>query len=493
MKILRIISTVSPRFGGPVEGIRQITPFLAQHGHTTEIVSLDSPNAPWIADFPLLVHALGPSQGAYRFSPRLTPWLKKNAHNYDAVIIHGLWQYASFGAWRALHNSQTPYFVYTHGMLDPWLKKTYPLKHLKKCLYWSWADYRVLRDARAVLFTSEEERRLAKQSFSDYQCTEVVLNSGTVSPQGDSALLRGQFLEAHPKLQNKRLLLFLSRIHPEKGCDLLLKALDHVADSDPALHLIMAGPNDSGWQSELERLAQSLGISERVTWTGMLTGEKKWGAFHAADAFVLPSHQEDFGIAAAEALACGLPVLISDKIHIWREITADKAGLVAEDTEAGTVQLLQNWLALAPTEREQMRLQARHCFLSRFEIEAAAKSFVSAVSVSKSDASPTNSSAPSRWIGRTLFAGGFLMAAISAGLSAIALCIPDLMRVLDPVFDGTVNGSLGLAPVASVGTVAGLTGAGLTWIERRGTASKWVQSFHAQGDQENARTQTFRR
>jgi len=170
-------------------------------------------------------------------------------------------------------------------------------------------------------------------------------------------------------------LLFLSRIHPKKGCDLLLRAFAQAAPSDPSLHLVTAGPDGGAWQATLEGLAGDLGIAGRVTRTGMLTGDLKWGAFHAADAFLLPSHQENFGIgiAVAEALACGLPVLISDKVNIWREIQHDGAGLVAEDTEGGTARLLRDWLAQTPEEARRMRRHARCCFLTRFEIGAAAE------------------------------------------------------------------------------------------------------------------------
>lgn len=376
MKILRVISGLDPRGGGPVEGIRQITPALSRLGHTTEVVSLDDPAAPWLADFPALVHALGPGRTRYRFSPRLVPWLRANAAHYDMVIVHGLWQHSSFGAWQALHNSETPYFVYTHGMLDPWFKRTYPLKHLKKSLYWPWAERRVLRDARAVLFTCEEERRLARQSFGGYHCREQVMNYGTASPPGDPQALRRQFFERYPALEGRRLLLFLGRLHPKKGCDLLVNAFAEAAGGNPNLHLVIAGPNGGEWQAELERQARVLGIADRVTWTGMLSGDHKWGAFYAADAFALPSHQENFGIAVAEALACGLPVLISDKINIWREIAQDGAGLIAEDTEAGTARLLYNWLALTPSAMRRMRKRARCCFLARFEIEAVAENLV---------------------------------------------------------------------------------------------------------------------
>ena len=471
MKILRVIPSVNPRGGGPIEGVRQIMPLLTGKGHKTEMVSLDHPSDPWLIDFPTPVHALGPGWSGYRYSPRLTPWLRTHAAEYDVVIIHGLWQHTSFGTWRALRNSKTPYFVYTHGMLDPWFKRAYPLKHFKKCLYWPWAERRVLRDARAVLFTSEEERRQARTSFSSYRCREAVINYGTALPFGDAAALRRRFFETYPHLEEKRVLLFLSRIHPKKGCDLLLKAFARTMSADPNLHLVMAGPSDVGWQAHLERLAQSLGVGDRVTWTGMLSGEYKWGAFYAADAFVLPSHQENFGIAVAEALACGLPVLISDKINIWREIIADSAGLVAEDTETGITKLLQNWLALTSEERQNMRKKAFQCFHGHFQIETAAESFIETVRACLAD--DASNEPPSRrisrfpWIGQTLLAGGFFVAGVGALATAAAAHIPEMMKLLDPVFDGTVNGSLGIAPVTGTGAFVGLAGAGLTWFKKR--------------------------
>jgi glycosyltransferase involved in cell wall biosynthesis len=472
MKILRIIPSVNPRGGGPIEGVRQITPLLAGLGHETEVVSLDCQADPWLKDFPTVVHGLGPGWSSYRYAPRLIPWLRIHAREYDVVIVHGLWQYTSFGTWQALRGSKTPYFVYTHGMLDPWFKRAYPFKHLKKCLYWPWAERRVLRDAHAVLFTSEEERRQAGTSFSSYRCREAVINYGTSMPFGDPAALRHRFLESYPALAGKKLLLFLSRIHPKKGCDLLIKAFAQVVSTDPRLHLVMAGPNDSGWQADLECLAQKLGVADRVTWTGMLSGESKWGAFYAADAFVLPSHQENFGIAVAEALACGLPVLISDKINIWREIIADGAGLVAEDTEAGIARLLQDWLALTPNARDTMRRQAFHCFHGHFKIETASESLVKTLSTYLTEdiayEPPSLRLGKLPCINQILFAGGLIVTASSALTTAAAAHIPEIMKLLDPIFDGVVNNSLGLGPVTGTGALAVLAGAGLSWAEKRG-------------------------
>jgi glycosyltransferase involved in cell wall biosynthesis len=111
-----------------------------------------------------------------------------------------------------------------------------------------------------------------------------------------------------------------------------------------------------------------VGVGDRITWTGMLSGDLKWGAFYSAEVFVLPSHTESFGVVVAEALACGLPVLVSNKVKIWREITIVGAGLAEDDTYEGTVSLLEQWLALPNTEQREMAQRARDCFLQNYEV-----------------------------------------------------------------------------------------------------------------------------
>ena len=138
----------------------------------------------------------------------------------------------------------------------------------------------------------------------------------------------------------------------------------------------MAGPADHTYGQGLKEAVIRLGLNDRVTWTGMLDGDLKWGAFHSSEAFVLPSHQENFGIAVAEALACGVPVLISNQVNIWREIEQDRAGLIENDDLAGTIRLLERWLRLAADERTAMRHAATQCFASRFEITKAAEDLV---------------------------------------------------------------------------------------------------------------------
>ncbi len=217
MRILRSTRSINPAVGGPIESIKQSSAVLQARGHTVEIVSLDAPDDPWVRECPVKVHALGPGRGHYGYSENFVPWLTQHRTQYDVVLVQGIWQYSSFGVWRALHGTATPYFVFPHGMLDPWFKRTYPLKHWKKLLYWRWAEYRVLRDAAAVLFTSEEERRLARESFSAYRCREEVVNYGTAAPTVDLAEAREHFFASFPHLRGRRVLLFLSRVAEKKG------------------------------------------------------------------------------------------------------------------------------------------------------------------------------------------------------------------------------------------------------------------------------------
>jgi len=376
MKFLHLISSVDPSGGGPIEGALRLHEALVTLGHTGEFATVDAPDASFVGAFPAKVHALGPSKGTFGYSAHLLPWLRAHAAQFDAVIVNGLWQYPGFATWRALAGATTPYFVFTHGMLDPWFKKRYPLKHLKKWLYWPWGEYRVLRDAAAVLFTCEEERLLARQSFWLYRSREVVVSYGTSRPPQDEQRLAEVFLSAYPALRDKRMLLFLGRIHEKKGCDLLVEAFARRCATTPDLHLVMAGPDQQGWMPTLQQTAQRLGIGDRVHWPGMLSGDLKWGAFYASDAFCLPSHQENFGIAVVEALGCGRPVLISNKVNIWREIDADKAGFVEEDTLEGTVGMLDRWLGTPPQDLAALRVAARASFDDRFRIEQVAERFV---------------------------------------------------------------------------------------------------------------------
>ena len=289
------------------------------------------------------------------------------------IVVNGLWNYASVGASLILPSLNAPYVVYPHGMMDPWFRHAYPLKHWLKQAFWLLFEGRLVRHARAVLFTTEEEMVLARGGFLGHPYREQVVGYGTGDVPGNARTQLDAFHSLLPALGERPYLLFLGRIHPKKGCDLLIHAWAAIAQQRPDLQLVIAGPDQTGWVKELRKLAERIGVDASIHWPGMVIGDAKWGAFRGAEAFILPSHQENFGVAVAEALACRTPVLISDKVNIWREVKASGAGLVEADTLTGTRRLLQSFLALDTAAKERMRDAARRCFTEHFDLRLSAR------------------------------------------------------------------------------------------------------------------------
>lgn len=299
--------------------------------------------------------------------------------NYDAIIVNGLWNYSVAGARMALVGGNVPYFVFSHGMMDPWFKKAYPAKHAAKQLFWLLNEGPLANGARAVLFTTEEERETCRNIFRPYRLREAVVGYGTADVEGNPETHIGAFRAHLPALGERKFLLYLSRIHAKKGCDLLIRAFAATAAENPDLDLVIAGPDETGWRPELEAIAARAGVAGRILWPGMLTGDAKWGAFRACEAFILPSHQENFGVVVAEAMACRRPVLISNKVNIWREITAAGAGFAEPDTQEGATALIRKFLALSPDERAQTGEAGRRLFLDRYTIRGAADTLLNVI------------------------------------------------------------------------------------------------------------------
>ncbi|MFP5248624.1 MAG: glycosyltransferase [Acidobacteriota bacterium] len=367
---------LSPSKGGPTEVLRQLARASRDGGEEMEILCLDDPGEPFLAGWPCPMHALGQSfLGAYGFSPRLWRWLRDHACRFDAMVMHGIWSFPSVALRLAARHAGTPYGVFIHGALDPWFAQKYPIKHLKKLLYWR-VQYPVLRDASAVFFTANAERDLAKKGFRPNRWNSVVVPLGITDPKQcgtGSASPIVTLNQRLPQLRGRRYLLFLARIHPKKGCDLLIEGFARMASEVPDVDIVMAGPDQDGWRDQLQRLAERRGIAARVHWPGMIHGDLKWDALRACDAFVLPSHSENFGIAVVESLAAGTPVLISKRVNIWQEVEGDGAGLAEDDTVAGTERLLRRWFSLSPAEREAMAAQARLAFERRFTMDRTAQ------------------------------------------------------------------------------------------------------------------------
>jgi glycosyltransferase involved in cell wall biosynthesis len=379
MKILHVIPSADPTLGGPIEGLRQLCCLYRNSGHEVEVATLDSPEKAAQFSFPVQVIGLGPSLGRYGFASRAVPWFKKNIARYDVVILNSIWQYSTVAAYVALRATSIPFGVFAHGMLDPYFKHRFPLKHVKKSIYWHLLLGRLMRDAKTVFFTAEEEKILARQSFSNYRVRETVVPYGTFGPDVDTGLAANEFLKQWPELNGKRLAITLGRIHPKKGTDILIEAFAATMAQRPEWHLVIVGPDQVGWKKELEGIASRLGVTQRITWIGMLTGTLKWGALAASEVFVLPSHQENFGIVVAEAQACGLPVILSNKINIWREVASYWAGLINDDTMEGTSASLRRWMELTEEEIVEVGRRSRKCFDELFNLKRSAPRLVGSV------------------------------------------------------------------------------------------------------------------
>lgn len=371
MKILRLIHSADPRGGGVIEGVRATTTELIGRGHEVDVLSLDTLENALKYSLNISLIALGPAKNGYGFCPKLDEWLAQHLAEYDCVIVEGIWQYHGLALWRAqrrLGQAAPPYYVFTHGMLDPWFKRTYPLKHLKKWLYWPWAEYRILRDAKAVLFTAEEERRLARQSFWLYRCNERIVHYGAQPPPQPPSKLVEAWREL-PGCPKRPYLLYMGRLHPKKGADILIQAYREIASScrEPLPDLVLAGPEqDTTFTRRLHQLSNN---HPQIHFIGMVTGLAKWGALLEAQALILPSHQENFGIVVAEALSMGTPALISNRINIWREVVDARAGWVADDTLEGVRQLLSQFIATPQDEMNAIRQRARVCFQDNFSFD----------------------------------------------------------------------------------------------------------------------------
>lgn len=370
--ILHLIRTLDPERGGPVAFLKQLSAVHAAMGIRVAILTLDRNDPAWLADPRVSMIECAPSHGTYGWNARLEAKLIELASSFDTMVVHGLWQFHGLCAMRVSAKVAVPYFVFPHGMLDPWFRKSYPIKHLKKQLYWVLAERRVLEGAKAVLCTSQNELRLAKGTFlPEARYRGRILPLGVQKGPMDTERSREIFLRAFPHLRGRRFLLFLGRLHPKKGCDFLVKAM---ASMRPPIDLVFAGSiANERYVAQLKRSAEGLPI----TFTGMLNGETKIGALVSAEALILPSHQENFGLVVAEALSVGTPALLSAQVNIAQDVVASGAGFVEPDTFPGTVRLIERWLQEGSPG---MRSAASNCFQNRFDIEQTARELVRIIS-----------------------------------------------------------------------------------------------------------------
>jgi glycosyltransferase involved in cell wall biosynthesis len=367
--ILHLIDSLDPAAGGPVEFVRAVSREHTAMGHTVCVGLLSAPDGAAPDGFEIVSAGEKPGYGGYGYRPGMVAWLRKEARRHDAIFVHGLWQYHGAAAWLALSSRDTPYYLFPHGMLDPWCVGRGRLR-LKKRLYWEAVEKHVARHARSVLFTSEDEMTRAPMSLGAPWRAQELVELGIAEPPPVAAAQREAFLGRFPELRGRRILLFLGRVHRKKGCELLARAF--AAMKPEGWDLVLAGPcTDPAYRAELEA------AGPHVHFTGMLEGAVKWGAFRCAEVFALPSHQENFGIAVAEALACGVPALLSTAVNIYSTVTAAGAGFADFDTLDGTRRLLDRWMALDAAQRDGMKVAAERCFRAHFQIRETAMRLIS--------------------------------------------------------------------------------------------------------------------
>jgi glycosyltransferase involved in cell wall biosynthesis len=392
-----------PDSGGTSQGIRNIIPELEKLGVHNEVVCLDDPSENFIAGDAFTIVALGPAKGPWRYSSKLIPWLVDNMGEFDIVVVNALWLYHGYAFLKALRQYKGKagqlklprFFVMPHGMLDPYFQKAgeRKIKALRNWVYWKLIEHKLVNNAEGLLFTCKAELLLAREPFRPYHPKkELNIGYGAQAPPPFDSLMSKAFIEKCPEVKDKPFILFLSRIHDKKGVDLLLNAYEHVANKMTTAKgnakektilpkLVIAGPGlDSVYGKKmLQLVAESAILQEAVVFPGMLTGNAKWGAFYNTGAFILPSHQENFGIAVVEALACGIPVLISNQVNIWSEIAEAGGGLVEDDTTEGTEKLLEAWYNLPTEEKKVMGEKAKRSFTNNFSIAQAARRFYETV------------------------------------------------------------------------------------------------------------------
>ncbi len=370
MKVLHVIPAIALRYGGPSQAVIEMCRALQHAGIEVELCTTDADGdgrLPVELDKPSLYGGVRTyffrrdRSEAYKFSRSLARWLDENVARYDIVHIHAVFNHSTQAAARACRQHHIPYIVRPLGTLEPWSMQQ---KRPRKVMAWHLLFRRILRQAVAVHYTTEQERELTEHSLN--------LRKGIVIPNGvDEALLAvqptGKFRNEHAIPAAAPIILSLSRVHPKKGINLLLEAfLELRAQGKLATcHLVIAGDGEPQYVERLRKIARGTAFEAAIHWVGWLEGAAKSAALAEANLFALSSFQENFGIAVVEAMACGTPVLLSRQVGLAPEVLAAGAGWVINLDADG----LRNGLAEATSSPAELsarsvaaRTLARECF-----------------------------------------------------------------------------------------------------------------------------------
>ncbi len=360
MTIMHTSPPMGPSYGGPFESVRQLARSLTGAGAATHVAM------PWgeeafryldcwapagvSLEGRIRVPALGWS-GAYR-----RELLRREA---DILHTHGLWLHPSWVALAWKRKFSKPHVASVRGMLEPWAWRHKAWK--KRPVWWLW-ERRNLQTASLLHATSEQEA----QSFRDRGLNTPI----AVIPNGVELPGNG---ETGKQKAERKTLLFLSRIHPVKGLPLLLEAWAKVRPEGWKLRIV--GPDEGGHRAELGRQTVALGLGETVAFVGPLAGEAKEAAYREADLFVLPTHSENFGIAVAEAMAHGLPVITTHGAP-WKLLEEERCGWWVPVNVEGIASALEDATRRSPEELAAMGMRGRKVVEERFSWDGIAQEFV---------------------------------------------------------------------------------------------------------------------
>ncbi len=371
MKVLHVLRSVSPRLGGTTTALQSIVTALAAHGVENHVLATNYGELSADDGYEMALSAtedmksyIFPMLGSLGFSlsTQLWTWLGQNVQNYDLLHIHGVFTFPPLSACFHAQRMNVPYILRPAGTLDPWSLRQ---KAFKKRLFYKVFLDSCLRRAASVHVTSEAERE-ALELLGLSENVKIVPH-GVEHSQRHKGRVRGTC--------DSLRLLFLGRLHPKKNLPLVLRAVARLRESGPRIQLEIVGDGEPQHMREIRRLVEELGIAGVVTFRGFLHGDEKADAFHRADVFVLTSHQENFGMAVVEAMAAGLPVVISDGVALATEVEAANAGRIVSPLN---VEALVNALRemADPNCREALGQNARQLAEQSYSLEAMGRNLV---------------------------------------------------------------------------------------------------------------------
>ncbi|GAB4365393.1 MAG: glycosyltransferase [Elainellaceae cyanobacterium] len=362
LRVLQIVPSISLVYGGPSQMVLGFSKALASQGVEVTVLTTDSngDHGQEPLDVPLdrpveqdgyqiRYFRCSPFR-RYKFSLALLRWLAQHASEYDLAHIHALFSPVSTAAATIARCQQLPYILRPLGTLDPAdLRKK---RHLKQ-IYAALLERKNLAGAAAIHFTSDQEAKISERF--GVVTRDLVLPLGVEPASDRSPTPDSSFPSVPDTPPDTPLLLFMSRIDPKKGLDLLLPALKQLLAEGVRFHFVLAGtnPQDPDYENQIRAQIQASPLAKYTTFTGFVSGDLKAALLQAADLFVLPSYYENFGIAVAEAMAAGIPVVISDQVHIWQDIQNAEAGWICSCETNSLVDQLR--LALSDAQARQQR------------------------------------------------------------------------------------------------------------------------------------------